>query len=65
MRNVMDEKHFEIVFDKLDERDQERDSVRSLALESERLTPELEEIAELRRLVAELNEPEPLSYTTS
>lgn len=61
----MDEKHFEIVFDKLDERDQERDSVRSLALESERLTPELEEIAELRRLVAELNEPEPLSYTTS
>jgi hypothetical protein len=65
MRNVMNEKHFEIVFDKLAERDQERDSVRSLALESERLAPELEEIAELRRLVAELSEPEPLSYTTS
>ena len=61
----MGERLFEIVFDKLAEQDSDSESVRTLALESERLAPELEEIAELRRLVAELSEPEPSSYTTS
>lgn len=61
----MDEKHFEVVFDKLAERDPDGASIRSLALEAERLAPELEEIAELRQLVADLSEPEPSSYTTS
>ena len=37
----MDERHFEVVFDKLAERDLDGESIRSLALESERLAPEL------------------------
>ncbi len=61
----MDEKPFKIVFDKLAEEDSGNESIRALASESEQLAPELDEIAELRRLVTELSEPEPSSYTTS
>ena len=61
----MSERLFEIVWEKLAEQDSSGESVRSLILETERLRPEVEEIAELSRLVAELSEPEPVSYTTS
>jgi len=61
----MADKATAIVFDKLAGQDPDGESTRLLALESEKLAPELEEIAELRRVVAELAEPEPSSYTTS
>lgn len=61
----MSERPFELVFESLASADSDKESLRSLVLESERLAPEIEEIAELRRLIAEFAEPEPTSFTTS
>jgi hypothetical protein len=55
-------KDFTIIFEKMDEQ------VRVDATEQESgvaILGELDELAELRRVVAEITEPEPLSFTTS
>lgn len=54
---------FEIVFEKLQLALQEPDSPG--VVEAGTTTTELDEIEELRRFSAELQEPEPLSFTSS
>jgi hypothetical protein len=61
----MSEIDFKIVFDKLAASESEDPAVRSLLIETRDLRSESQEIAELRQLILELAEPEPLSYTTT
>jgi hypothetical protein len=60
----MEEKNYTIVFQKLVEVTAEANSAET-ALHSEALSAEIDEIAELRRLVLEITDPEPTSYTTT
>ena len=56
---------FDIIFVKLDEAlSADRKSAGVLS-EAQTLETELEEIAELRRIVLEITEPEPSSYTST
>jgi hypothetical protein len=60
-------KDFTIIFEKMDEQaraeaQEQRGGVGMLSGES---LVELDELAELRRIVAEITEPEPLSFTTT
>jgi hypothetical protein len=60
-------KDFAIIFEKMDEQarvdEPEHEGV-TVMLTGEGLV-ELDELAELRRVVAEITEPEPLSFTTT
>jgi hypothetical protein len=61
----MEQDRFKIVFEKLAE-GRERGAVSEAEVaETEQLRAESEEIAELRRLVLEITEPTPKSYTTT
>jgi hypothetical protein len=61
----MEQDRFKIVFEKLTEA-RERGAVSEAEVaETEQLRAESEEIAELRRLVLEITEPAPKSYTTT
>ena len=54
---------FTVVFEKLEEMSAE---VRSIPLQPSEASPsEIDEIAELGRMVLEITEPPPLSYTTT
>ena len=59
----MAENRFSILFRKLSEAD--ADASKLTESMSEANSAELQEIAELRRLVLEITEPEPNSYTTT
>jgi len=61
----MAENRFKIVFEKLKESTEQDESGKLLAHEVELLAPELDEIGELKRLVADVSEPDPLSYTST
>jgi len=61
----MSENRFKIVFEKLKESIENDESGKSLVDEVERLAPELDEIGELKRLAADVNEPEPLFYIST
>lgn len=54
----MDENRFTIVFEKLSEATSDQPEIREIEAESE-------EIAELRRIVLEINKPEPKFFTTT
>ena len=55
------ERDFTIIFQKLDEA---REAADGSDFQQFAAT-ELDELAELRRIIVEINEPEPLSYTTT
>ncbi len=55
------ERDFTIVFEKLEEA---RGAVDASELQQS-VDTELDELAELRRIVVEISEPEPLSYTST
>lgn len=59
-------KDFTIIFDKMDEarRETSMPTTEAVMLSRESVT-ELDELAELRRVVTEITEPEPLSFTTT
>ena len=60
-------KDFTIVFEKLDELRKAAETgqtVDAVVISSDNLR-EMDEISELRRLVNEITEPEPMSYTTT
>jgi len=60
-------KDFTIIFEKMDEQarvDAPEQWSGAITLSGEGLV-ELDELAELRRVVAEISEPEPLSFTTT
>lgn len=60
-------KDFTIIFEKMDEQprvDAAEQEGEPIMLSGEGLV-ELDELAELRRVVAEITEPEPLSFTTT
>lgn len=60
----MADHNYTIVFQKLEEALRERPSAAEVGLEfAEADISEMEEIAELRRLVSEITEPEPSSFT--
>ena len=61
----MDQARFKIVFEKLSEELPQRASEEPTLKTVENMRVELEEIAELRRIVLEITEPEPASYTTT
>lgn len=62
----MDKTRFRLVFEKLSkESASEATHQESLVRVVEAMRPEMEEIAELRRLVLEITEPPPVSYTTT
>jgi hypothetical protein len=54
-----------IVLDGLTADKAEDPALRSLLIETRDLAAECQEIAELRRLVLEVSEPDPVSYTTT
>lgn len=56
---------FTIVFEKLAEATAEQATEASSLQPQAALSAEIHEIAELRRLVLEITDPEPLSYTTT
>lgn len=60
-------KDFTIVFTKMDEQAQAEaaEQQSSVVMLSGEGLVELDELAELRRVVAEITEPEPLSFTTT
>jgi hypothetical protein len=55
------DRDFTIVFEKLEEA---RGAADAFDLQQS-VSTELDELAELRRIVVEISEPEPLSYTTT
>jgi hypothetical protein len=58
-------KDFSIIFEKMDEEAHQVVGIeKGSALSGESLV-ELDELAELRRIVTEITEPEPLSFTTT
>jgi hypothetical protein len=61
----MDQARFKIVFEKLSEEPPQKTSEEPTLKTVENMRVELEEIAELRRIVLEITEPEPASYTTT
>jgi hypothetical protein len=61
----MDEARFRIIFEKLSEELPQKTSEEPTLKTVESMRVELEEIAELRRIVLEITEPEPVSYTTT
>lgn len=61
----MRENGIDIVLDKLAAAEAEDPGLRSLVIETRDLASECQEIAELRRLVVEVSEPDPISYTTT
>lgn len=62
----MDQARFKIIFEKLSEKSAvQTPPGEPLVKVLEAMRVELEEIAELRRLVLEVTEPEPVSYTTT
>ncbi|HEX7422929.1 MAG TPA: hypothetical protein VF311_03440 [Terriglobales bacterium] len=56
---------FKIVFEKLAEAQRSGAITEAEVAESARLRAESEEIAELRRVVSEITDPEPKSFTTT
>ena len=61
-------KDFTIIFDKIDQQAQVDEPGRPFgdaAMLSRETLGELDELTELRRIVAEIIEPEPLSFTTT
>jgi hypothetical protein len=56
---------FKIVFEKLAEAQRAGGISEAEVAESAQLQAESDEIAELRRVVSEITEPEPKSYTTT
>jgi hypothetical protein len=56
---------FKIVFEKLAEAQRDGAITEAEVAESARLRAESEEIAELRRVVSEITDPEPKSFTTT
>ncbi len=56
--------NYEIVFEKLAEATEDEEPVETL-VKREASVQELDEIEELRRFSAELQEPEPCSFTTT
>ena len=58
-KESMDQKTFTIIFQKLAEVREEP------SLQAEASRTEIDEIADLRRLVLEVTDPDPLSYTTT
>ena len=62
----MEETRFKLVFEKLAEHSVDQTGGNAPLVEVvEAMRPELDEIAELRRLVVELTDPQPVSYTTT
>jgi len=61
----MDEDRFRIVFEKLSELTSEQTLSKESSSESEQMRAEIDEIAELRRLVLEITEPKATSYTST
>jgi hypothetical protein len=61
----MDQARFKIVFEKLSEGSSQQTSAEPILKTVESMAVELEEIAALRRIVLEITEPEPVSYTTT
>ncbi|MBI3684591.1 MAG: hypothetical protein HY235_29825 [Acidobacteria bacterium] len=61
------DKDFTIIFEKMDEeaRAEASASERGAVMLSAESLVELDELAELRRVVTEITEPEPLSFTTT
>lgn len=57
--------NYTIVFEKLAEAESEFESVRALSAPNDASIHEIAEIAELRRMVLEITEPELNSYTTA
>ncbi len=58
--------NFEIIYKELKKIDQSQDNQGSLVVdEDEKSSAEINEIAELRRMILELNDPEPYTYTSS
>jgi hypothetical protein len=57
---------FTVVFEKMGERELgDLDQPTAAFVASEQARIELDELAELRRIVAEITDPEPLSFTTT
>jgi hypothetical protein len=58
---------FTIIFEKMDEQTQQESSEQygNVRASQGEIVAELDELAELRRLVAEITESEPLSFTTT
>lgn len=61
----MDQARFKIVFEKLSEEPAQKASEEPTLKTVENMRVELEEIAELRRIILEITEPESASYTTT
>ncbi len=61
----MDPNRFRILFDKLEESRSSHDREDVEGRKTEATAAEIDEIAELRRVVLEVTEPEPLSFTTT
>lgn len=61
----MRENRIDIVLDHVATAQAEDPALRSLLIETRDLASECQEIAELRRLVLEVSEPDPVSYTTT
>jgi hypothetical protein len=62
----MDQTRFKLVFEKLAEHSVNQTGDADPLVEVvEAMRTELDEIAELRRLVVEITEPQPVSYTTT
>jgi len=61
----MDPARFNIVFEKLSEEPLQKAAQETTLKTVESMQGELEEIAELRRIVLEITEPEPVSFTTT
>ena len=58
--------NFEIIYQKLKEMKSSQEDVQPfVAGEKEASVNEIDEIAELRRIVLEINEPDPHTYTSS
>lgn len=61
----MSTRDFEVVFEKLADLDKQDSNMSQLVEQTKELAPECQEIAELRRLVLDLVDSEPASYTTT
>lgn len=58
--------NFEIIYKELERINSSQKDARSLGMDQQEASvDEIDEIAELRRIVLEINEPEPHTYTSS
>jgi len=61
----MEPNTYKIVFVKLSDSERDLQRAEASALEAKQIETELDEIAELKRILLEIAEPEPRSYTVT